>query len=82
MFSHSEILGSKVACTSPRLIAACHVLHHIVNQAIRLTVIMKVEPKVQQEYSQNNFYFALAKIVLICVIEYEKIHFEVSKGNF
>ena len=25
--SHSEILGSKVACTSPRHIVACHVLH-------------------------------------------------------
>ena len=26
-FPHSEILGSKPACGSPRLIAACHVLH-------------------------------------------------------
>ena len=26
-FSHSEIPGSKPACGSPRLIAACHVLH-------------------------------------------------------
>ncbi len=25
-FPHSEILGSKLACSSPRLIAACHVL--------------------------------------------------------
>lgn len=25
--SHSEILGSKAACASPSLIAACHVLH-------------------------------------------------------
>ena len=25
-FPHSEISGSKVACTSPKLIAACHVL--------------------------------------------------------
>ena len=26
-FPHSEIPGSKLACSSPRLIAACHVLH-------------------------------------------------------
>ena len=37
-FKHSEILGSKAACTSPKLIAACHVLHHNSNRAIRLTV--------------------------------------------
>ncbi len=28
-FSHSEIRGSKVMCTSPRLIAACHVLRRL-----------------------------------------------------
>ncbi len=28
-FPHSEIPGSTVACTSPRLIAACHVLHRL-----------------------------------------------------
>ena len=28
-FPHSDILGSKPACGSPRLIAACHVLHRL-----------------------------------------------------
>ena len=28
-FPHSEISGSKVICTSPKLIAACHVLHRL-----------------------------------------------------
>ncbi len=28
-FSHSEIPGSKLVCSSPRLIAACHVLHRL-----------------------------------------------------
>ena len=28
-FSHSEICGSKVVCTSPQLIAASHVLHRL-----------------------------------------------------
>ena len=26
---HSDVRGSKVACTSPRLFAACHVLHRL-----------------------------------------------------
>ncbi len=34
--SHSEILGSKTACISPRLIAACHVLLQLSSQAIHL----------------------------------------------
>ena len=38
-FLHSEISGSNLACKSPELIAACHVLHHSLNQAIRLTVL-------------------------------------------
>ena len=29
MFPHSEIRGSKLICSSPRLIAACHVLHRL-----------------------------------------------------
>ena len=28
-FPHSEISGSKVICTFPKLIAACHVLHRL-----------------------------------------------------
>src|SRR6266478_4235520 len=28
-FPHSEICGSKDACSSPQLIAACHVLHRL-----------------------------------------------------
>ncbi len=35
--NNSEILGSKLACSSPKLIAACHVLRQYQNQAIHLT---------------------------------------------
>lgn len=38
--SHSEISGSKLACSYPELIAACHVLHHNLSQAIRLTAFL------------------------------------------
>ena len=33
--SHSEISGSKVICTYPKLIAAYHVLHRLRGQGIR-----------------------------------------------
>ena len=49
-FSHSEILGSKPACGSPRLIAACHVLHHNPNQAIHLTAY-KIRSKTDLVFS-------------------------------
>ena len=29
VFPHSEICGSKLICSSPQLIAACHVLHRL-----------------------------------------------------
>lgn len=39
---NSEISGSKLACSSPKLIAACHVLHQNQNQAIRLVALIVV----------------------------------------
>ena len=38
--SHSEISGSILACSSPELIAACHVLRQNSNQAIHLLVCL------------------------------------------
>ena len=40
----SEISGSKLACSSPKLIAACHVFHRNQNQAIHLTASVIVCP--------------------------------------
>ena len=37
MLPYSEIPGSKFACNSPGLFAACHVFHHNPNQVIHLT---------------------------------------------
>ena len=44
-FPHSEIVGSKVAHTSPTLIAACHVLHRLYaprHPRIALTLRLRV----------------------------------------
>ena len=44
--SHSEISGSKPACGSPELIAACHVLRHHPSQAIHRRAY-KIIPDIQ-----------------------------------
>ena len=46
-FPHSEIFGSKVACTSPKLIAAYHVLHRL--------LVPRHSP-----YALNNLTFGLS----------------------
>ena len=64
---HSEILGSTVACTYPRLIAACHVLHHLSSRVI-------LQPaSLHQHYYQmfmyfNSFYLTEFPIWSICHI--------------
>src|SRR3989338_7438355 len=46
---NSEILGSKLACNSPKLIAACHVFRQNQNQAIRLTASVILCSKTHDE---------------------------------
>ena len=53
---HSEILGSTVACTYPRLIAACHVLHHFSSRVIRQPASLHFLPGTPHNYcSPGNF---------------------------
>ncbi len=59
-FSNSEILGSKPACGSPRLIAACHVLLKNLNQAIPLLVYYS---KIKLS-SYIHFHYSLVLVVL------------------
>ena len=56
-FPHSEISGSTVICTSPKLIAACHVLHRLLMPRhspcalLRLTYFL-----VNKKVSKENFH--------------------------
>ena len=56
-FPHSEISGSKVACTSPKLIAACHVLlrlhapRHPPCALSSLTIKFAQDKKIRKELS-------------------------------
>ncbi len=45
LFTDSEIPSSMLACSSLGLIAACHVLHHNLSQAIRPTAFKIQKPK-------------------------------------
>jgi hypothetical protein len=61
-FPHSEILGSKPACGSPRLIAACHVLHRLLAPRhppyALSSLIIKLTQSVFFEQSPNATHFA------------------------
>ena len=41
-FPHSEICGSKLICSSPQLIAACHVLHRLLMPRHSLCALLRV----------------------------------------
>ncbi len=66
-FPHSEILGSKPACGSPRLIAACHVLHRLLaprhppyalsSLIIKLTQSVFAFPRVVSPKLASRFFF-------------------------
>ena len=59
-FPHSEILGSKPACGSPRLIAACHVLHRLLAPRHSPYALSSLIIKL----TQSVFPFVQAKIAL------------------
>ena len=94
LFSDSEISGSMLACSSPELFAACHVLNHSPNQAIHLT-----ECKIYFPFFLSHIYyyvfFLLAHSLIIsfkilsrvcsprptCFIDYYSLHDKLSFGN-
>ena len=41
-FPHSEICGSKLICSSPQLIAACHVLHRLLMPRHSLCALLRL----------------------------------------
>ena len=78
-FPHSEISGSTVICTSPKLIAACHVLHRLLMPRhspcalLRLT-LFPVARKVSLWFSSVWIMQAQSSSKLFCVTLFEKFH--------
>ena len=59
-FPHSEIPGSKPACGSPRLIAACHVLHRLLAPRHPLYALSSLIIKLTQYVVSQGVRFACA----------------------
>ena len=70
-FPHSEILGSKLMCSSPRLIAACHVLHRLLMPRhspcalISLTFVEQPLSKLFSRFHKN--YAGTNRFIVVCV---------------
>ena len=84
---HSDIPGSLLACSSPRLFAACHVLHrrpvprHPPYALIRLTHMLPSPPSTSSEPKTTCGAFALFRakrltnsVVALCAKRYHQKH--------
>ena len=70
-FPHSEILGSKPACGSPRLIAACHVLHRLLAPRHSPYALSSLIIKLTQSvFLFNQIFLAEDSYVLISALPY------------
>jgi hypothetical protein len=64
---HSEILGSSLVGSSPRLIAACYVLHRLSCQGIHLCALMYLLRRVLKEHNFEIAVHALRMDPLSCL---------------
>ena len=90
VFPHSDISGSKLICSSPKLFAACHVLRRLLMPrhspcALFSLTFLKQSP-VQylvllnyagstRSFSRNCFYPFFLKVFHNCFLEYIKVPF-------
>ncbi len=78
-FPHSEISGSTVICTSPKLIAACHVLHRLLMPRhspcalLRLTFLSCCQEGLALVLKRLN-YAGSEFFEIVCVTLFEKFH--------
>ena len=84
-FPHSEISGSTVICTSPKLIAACHVLHRLLMPRhspcalISLTYFLS-RKKVGKESFNLFCRFSRKKFSLIWFSEFELCRLQIQQN--
>ena len=78
-FPHSEISGSTVICTSPKLIAACHVLHRLLMPRhspcalLRLTLLSCEQESKQRKLSWTT---TLRQCLLLPLLSYSPLYKE------
>ena len=84
-FPHSEISGSTVICTSPKLIAACHVLHRLLMPRhspcalISLTSYFLLKKKVGKE-NFNPSFLSQESMSLIWFSEFELCRLQIQQN--
>ena len=83
-FPHSEISGSTVICTSPKLIAACHVLHRLLMPRhspcalLRLTLLSCEQESKQRKLSWTT---TLRLCLLLPLLSYSPLYKERSRSG-
>ena len=83
-FPHSEISGSTVICTSPKLIAACHVLHRLLMPRhspcalLRLTLLSCKQESKQRKLSWTT---TLRQCLLLPLLSYSPLYKERSRSG-
>ena len=74
VFPHSEICGSKLICSSPQLIAACHVLHRLLMPRHSLCALVRLN------FCRYPFLDILFSLCLnCCVSRFIQLLFSLSK---
>ena len=83
-FPHSDISGSTVICTSPKLIAACHVLHRLLMPRhspcalLRLTLLSCEQESKQRKLSWTT---TLRQCLLLPLLSYSPLYKERSRSG-
>ena len=83
-FPHSEICGSMLMCSSPQLIAACHVLHRLLMPRhspcalLRLTLLSCEQESKQRKLSWTT---TLRQCLLLPLLSYSPLYKERSRSG-
>ena len=77
-FPHSEISGSKLICSSPKLIAAYHVLHRLLMPRHSPCALISLTSRSTNRVWSNNWF----SIVELCRLMFLEVTFPSSKNCF
>ena len=82
-FPHSEISGSQLICSSPKLIAAYHVLHRLLMPRHSPCALISLTLKVLTNREKSNNWFSLVELCRLFLGSYlsvqQKLFFTLKK---
>ena len=83
-FPHSEISGSTVICTSPKLIAACHVLHRLLmprHSPCALSSLTLLSCEQESKQRKLSWTTTLRQCLLLPLLSYSPLYKERSRSG-